>query len=88
MRIFQAATDAQSTTVNQNNNLYDQIIITAGAFSEFGTTNPVLGEHIGIIAFYMNPPFSGINDHNTIKFRVSDHRPLWIRFRTDFNDDD
>ena len=78
--------DAHSTTVAPGLNTYDQFIITDGAFREFGTTTPVLGTHVGIIPFNRNPPFSSMT-HSQVRAAVSDHRPLWIRFRADLADD-
>jgi endonuclease/exonuclease/phosphatase family metal-dependent hydrolase len=88
MKVFQASEDAQSTTVAPSKDLYDQIIITDGAYREFGSDSPVLGQHVGIIPFDMDAPYSSITDHNEVKFKVSDHRPIWIRLRIDGGDDD
>ena len=88
MQVFRASVDGMSTTVAQSKNVYDQIIITQGAFREFGTTEPKLGTHVGIIAFDTQAPFNAISDHNEVKYRVSDHRPIWARFRIDLEDDD
>lgn len=87
MKVYQAATDAQSTTIAKSKNLYDQIIITAGAYNEFEADSPVLGTNVGIVAFDMESRFNGLG-HNAIKYRVSDHRPIWARFRIDLQDDD
>lgn len=88
MKVFKASRDEHSTTVAKSKNIYDQFIITAGAFREFETTGPVFGQHVGIIPFDMEPPFNTLIDHNAVKFSVSDHRPIWISFRTDLADDD
>ena len=87
MTLHFVATDDLSTTIAQSRNTYDQFIITEGTFNEFGTTNPVLGTHIGIIAFDQQAHFSNMS-HNQIKYEVSDHRPVWIRLRIDLADDD
>lgn len=88
MKVYRAAEDKYSTTVAKGKNIYDQIIITEGAFHEFGIEDSVLGEDVGIVAFDMEPPFKDMSDHNEVKYRVSDHRPIWIRMRIDFPDDD
>lgn len=87
MKTHQAGSDAESTTVAQSKNLYDQFIIAEGSFREFGTDSPLLGEHVGIIPFDAEEPFS-LMDHNGVKYSVSDHRPIWARFRIDDGDDD
>jgi len=87
MTVHFVATDDQSTTIAQSRNTYDQFIITAGAFNEFGTTDPVLGTDVGIIAFDQDAAFTAMG-HNGIKYMVSDHRPIWIRLRIDLPDDD
>lgn len=88
MRVYRAATDAFSTTIAKSKNIYDQVIITQGSFREFDTASPAIGKDVGIIAFDMKPRFSSITDHNELKYRISDHRPIWIRFRIDLGDDD
>jgi endonuclease/exonuclease/phosphatase family metal-dependent hydrolase len=88
MRIYRAPKDAYSTTIAQKTDIYDQIIITQGAFRELGTDDPTMGQEVGIIAFDMQAPLNAISDHNTVKYRVSDHRPIWIRLRIDLPDDD
>lgn len=87
MKVYRASTDQQSTTVAKKNNLYDQIIITQGAFAEFGTTTPVLGQDIDIIDFDRDARFATLG-HNAIKYQVSDHRPVWIKLQIDLGDDD
>ncbi len=72
----------------KSKNVYDQFIITAGVFNEFNTTDPKLDEHVGIIAFDRDDPYKSISDHNTLKFQISDHRPIWIRLQIDGGDDD
>jgi len=74
MTVFSAPRDEYSTTVAQSRNLYDQIIISQGAYREFGTEKPQFNIHVGIIAFDMKPPFAAITDHTTLKYTLSDHR--------------
>ena len=88
IKVYTAAKDEFSTTVAKSRNLYDQISITKGVFNEFDTSDPIFGEDVGIIAFDMDVHYSAINDHNRVKFEVSDHRPIWIRIRIDKADDD
>ena len=88
MKVWKASKDEFSTTIAKSKNIYDQFIITAGAFTEFGTENPTLGTHVGIITFDMAEPFTSNPDHNDVKYKISDHRPIWIRFQTDLEDDD
>ncbi len=46
----EAYTDAGSTTVSDDNNMvYSQIIISQGAFNEFGSSKATLGSNIGLI---------------------------------------
>ena len=84
----EAYVDAGSTTVTDNNNMvYDQIIISAGTFNEFGGAKAILGDNVGIVDFDNLPVFSG-KDTDSIKDMVSSHRPVYARFRTDLGDDD
>jgi endonuclease/exonuclease/phosphatase family metal-dependent hydrolase len=87
MKVWRASTDSLSTTVAKKNNIYDQFIITAGAFHEFGTDDPQLGVHVGIIPFDMDQGYLSM-DHNQVKFAISDHRPIWIKMEVDLGDDD
>jgi len=87
MTIYRASIDEHSTTIAAKNNMYDQIIITEGLFAEFGTTTPIMGQDIDIIAFDRDARFT-VLDHNAIKYQVSDHRPVWIRLQIDLGDDD
>ena len=82
-----ASLDAQSTTTGTEGNLYDQIMISAGAFREYDTIRSIFNENIGVVAFDMESPWKE-KDHVAIKAAVSDHRPIWARFRTDLGDDD
>jgi len=84
----EADTDAGSTTVSDSNNMvYDQIIISSGNFHEFGDAPASLGNSIGIIDFDNSPEFSSM-ETEAIKDLVSDHRPIYARFRIDLEDDD
>jgi hypothetical protein len=87
MKVSLASKDEWSTTIADSRNLYDQFIITAGAYAEFETDDPVIGTHVGVIPFDRDPPYDG-QDHNVVKYTVSDHRPIWARFRIDLGDDD
>ncbi|MFC1509190.1 T9SS type A sorting domain-containing protein [Candidatus Omnitrophota bacterium] len=84
----EAPDDVGSTTVSDNNNMvYDQIIISAGVFNEFGDEKVSLGDNIGIIDYDNWPEFSEL-ESGDIKDLVSDHRPIWAKFRIDQADDD
>ena len=87
MAVSKAGTDEFSTTIAKSKNMYDQFIITKGVDHEFGTESAD-GSDVGIIAFDMEEPYKSITDHNDVKCRVSDHRPIWIRLRIDGGDDD
>ncbi len=84
----EADTDAGSTTVSDNNNMvYDQIFISQGVFYEFGDAQASLDSNIGIVDFDNELPYSDLDFH-TIKDLVSDHRPIYAKFRYDLGDDD
>jgi len=72
---------------NDNNMIYDQIIISAGAFNEFGANPASLGDNIGIVDFDNAAPFTTMQ-FNRIKDVISDHRPIYARFRCNLSDDD
>ena len=81
-----------STTVAGNTFVYDMILITADAAEEFtaGTGAAVFGNDFGVIHFdeLGGTGFQTGADaltHATLKKKYSDHRPLWMRFRTDTN---
>ncbi|MFC1551200.1 endonuclease/exonuclease/phosphatase family protein [Candidatus Latescibacterota bacterium] len=77
--------DAGSTSVTNNNNMvYDQIFISSGVFYEFGEESGALDDNIGIIDY--DTPMS--QDNDTIKDLISDHRPIYAKFRIDLEDDD
>ena len=82
-----ASLDAESTTTADSKDLYDQIIISAGAFKEYNTASSRFGEDMGVIAYDMQAPWTE-KDHEAIKDAVSDHRPIWARFQIDLGDDD
>jgi endonuclease/exonuclease/phosphatase family metal-dependent hydrolase len=78
-----------STTVAKNTFVYDGIYMTADVSEELGFTgeNAEYGTDFGIIVFDEVGGFgfqAGANklDHNTLKNLYSDHRPLWMRFKT------
>lgn len=86
-------TDPQllSTTVSDNNTfVYDMILITNDVAEEFtaGTGQATFGTDFGIIHFD-EPNGVGFQSGadalvgNALKKAYSDHRPLWMRFRTD-----
>ncbi len=84
----EAYVDAGSTTVSDNNNMvYDQIVITQGVYHEFGDGIANLRSGIGIVDFDTAMENEGF-DFDTIKDLVSDHRPIWAKFRIDLGDDD
>lgn len=88
MKIWKAPKDEYGTTISGNGAIYDQIIITSGAYREFETDDPVFGTNVGIIAFDREEPYVSQTDHNRVKYSVSDHRPIWAQFRVDAGDDD
>lgn len=88
MTVFSAPADEKSTTIAGSRDLYDQIIISRGAYREFGRAKPEFNIHAGIIAFDRLPPYNAMKDHNEIKYTISDHRPIWARFQIDLDDDD
>lgn len=88
MRVYKASRDEYSTTVAASRDLYDQIVITRGAYREFATDDPVFGRDVGIVAFDRHEPYASIKSHTALKYLISDHRPIWIRFRIDLGDDD
>ena len=79
-----------STTVAQNKKVYDMIMFSVDAAEEFppGSNEAEYEEDFGIIHFDETSGFgyqSGAAslDHNSLKKAYSDHRPLWMRFKTD-----
>jgi endonuclease/exonuclease/phosphatase family metal-dependent hydrolase len=79
--------DEQSTTVGAEKNLYDQIIISSGVFDEYATSSTVFGEHVGVVPFDRESPWDK-KTHAEIKAAISDHRPIWAKFRINLADDD
>ncbi len=82
-----AEEDSQSTTVGSANNLYDQILISKSVEHEFGADKAMYGQSIGVLPFDMVAPYNNMHT-NSIKVRMSDHRPIYARFRIDQPDDD
>ena len=79
-----------STTVAQNTRVYDMIMFSADAGEEFPARlgEGRYGRDFGIVHFDQPNGFGfqeGADqlDHDAIKVAYSDHRPIWIRFRTD-----
>ena len=75
--------------VAQNTRAYDMIMFSVDAAEEFppGSNQAKYAEDFGIIHFDETDGFgyqSGAAslDHNSLKKAYSDHRPLWIRFKT------
>jgi hypothetical protein len=78
-----------STTVAGNKRVYDMILFSADAAEEFpaGSGAAEYAKDFGIIHFDEANGFGyqeGANnlEHNPLKKAYSDHRPLWIRFKT------
>ena len=79
-----------STTVaNSNTYVYDIMLLTIDVNEEFppGTSQAVYGKDFGIIHFDELDGFgyqTGADDldHNALKEAYSDHRPLWMKFKT------
>jgi endonuclease/exonuclease/phosphatase family metal-dependent hydrolase len=78
-----------STTVAENTYVYDMILISSDTTEEFppGGGEAEYGKDFGIIHFD-EPDGFGYQEnaenmsHNDLKEKYSDHRPLWIRFKT------
>lgn len=88
MKVWKACEDRYCTTISGNGAIYDQIIITQGAYREFGTDAPQFGSNVGILDFDRSGKYAAVKDHNTVKYAVSDHRPVWALFQIDAGDDD
>lgn len=78
-----------STTVAKNSYVYDMILISNDVKEEFppGANQAVYGTDFGIIHFDEADGFgfqAGTDtlEHNDLKKAYSDHRPLWMRFKT------
>jgi len=84
-----------STTVASNKRVYDMIMFSIDASEEFpaGSGLPEYSKDFGIIHFDEPSGFgyqTGAADlsHEELKKAYSDHRPLWIRFKTNTNNND
>ncbi len=82
-----ASKDEESTTVGKDKNLYDQIFISTHTVHEFGNAKAKYGETIGVVPFDMVSPYDTM-PHDPLKRMMSDHRPIWAKFRIDLEDDD
>ena len=67
--------------------VYDQIIISTGAFYEFGIERAVLGLSSGIIDFDNWPEYADL-ETDVIKDLISSHRPIYAQFQFDRPDND
>jgi endonuclease/exonuclease/phosphatase family metal-dependent hydrolase len=87
-RTDEAPDDRFSTTTSKKQSIYDQVIVSAGAFADLAA-EPVFGEDTGLVAFDNDPHYEWfIGDWNRASVWMSDHRPVWVRLRTDLPDDD
>lgn len=84
-----------STTVAKNNYVYDMILLSDDIAEEFppGTSKATYGIDFGVILFDEPNGFgyqTGADqlDHNALKEAYSDHRPLWMRFKTNAGQND
>jgi endonuclease/exonuclease/phosphatase family metal-dependent hydrolase len=86
-----APTDEWSTTIAQRRSKYDQILISSGAYREFGTVQSELdarfGQNVGIEDFDNEPQYSQMGFCG-LKYTISDHRSVWTKFSTNLGDDD
>lgn len=86
-----APTDEWSTTIAQRRSMYDQILISTGAKKEFGLVQGDLdarfGENVGIEDFDNEEQYSGMGFYQ-VKYTISDHRPVWAKFKINLGDDD
>lgn len=78
-----------STTVAKNTRVYDMILISHDVKEEFppGTNRATYGIDFGIVHFdepngFGYQPGADEMEHNDLKEAYSDHRPLWMRFKT------
>jgi endonuclease/exonuclease/phosphatase family metal-dependent hydrolase len=84
----EAPSELYSTTTSRRPSIYDQVVISAGSFREF-TPRPVFGQDVGIVHFDRDKQYEWfIGDWHAATAILSDHRPVWIRLRTDLGDDD
>ena len=84
-----------STTVASNSYVYDMILISNDVSEEFppGTTEAIYGIDFGIIHFdepngFWHQAEADKLSHNDLKEAYSDHRPLWMKFRTNTGNND
>jgi endonuclease/exonuclease/phosphatase family metal-dependent hydrolase len=84
-----------STTVAKNSKVYDMILLSKDVDEEFppGTAQAAYGTDFGIVHFDEPTGFgyqSGADalSHYNLKIAYSDHRPLWMRFKTNTGDND
>ena len=82
-----ASKDEESTTAGRDSTLYDQIFISTNTTYEFGDDEAKYGETIGVVPFDMVAPYDTLV-HHRLRVIMSDHRPIWARFRIDQPDDD
>ena len=63
-------------------------MVSKGSDHEF-TADPKFGEDVGLVEFDQEEQFKWVTDswHDAIRM-LTDHRPVWIRLRTDKSDDD
>ena len=78
-----------STTVAKNKMVYDMIMISPDAIEEYppGNNESIYGVNFGVIHFDELNGFgfqtgADLLNHNDLKEAYSDHRPLWMHFRT------
>ena len=79
-----------STTVAQNRYAYDMVLFTPDVAEEYSAFDQpgTLGEHFGILYFDElgwpgHQPGAEQLAHDDLKEAYSDHRPLYLKFRTD-----
>ncbi|MHC4444592.1 MAG: exonuclease/endonuclease/phosphatase family protein [Planctomycetota bacterium] len=84
-----------STTVAKNKFAYDMILFTKDVAEEYpaGENHGEFGKDFGIIHFDEAGGFGFQGDadtltHNQLKMAYSDHRPLWMRFKTNAGQSD
>jgi len=86
VNVVKAPEDKYSTTETKRLAIYDQILISKGAYFEFGE-KAEWGKNVGVLDFDNSPKYSGISTRK-LKYIISDHRPIWADFRVDLGDDD
>lgn len=84
----EAPADAYSTTTNAKRSIYDQIVLSAGAYRNFVAV-PAFGIDVGIVSFDRDRQYEWFIDEWRVATQIlSDHRPVWVRLRIDLPDDD